>query len=90
MKKRYIATAGTIGIAGIGMVANYLLKKKHSNHYILKDSQGYRTLEDAGIPGQLGITNSAQLDNSNMVYEGSQYGVNYYNEVKEAERYGDN
>lgn len=81
MKKRYIATTIGIGTTGIAVLTNYLLNNKKRK----KHSSQHHILEEAGIPDQMDTKDLAQLENANMVSEGSQYGVNYYNEVKEAE-----
>lgn len=96
MKKRYITTA--VGLLGAGVIASYLLNDKEkknmlktkSNNYKGKvsresDYEHYSTLEEAGIPDQLDRLDLAQIENAKMVSEGSQYGVNYYNEKQEEE-----
>lgn len=78
MKKNYIISAvgGAIGAAA----ASYLLANKRAE----KNEDGLvHTFEDAGIPGQTDNNDLAQFENAKMVSEGSQFGVNYYNEVKE-------
>lgn len=93
MKKRYIVSAvgGAIGASA----ASYLLMNKE-NRAKLKDnlrslSNGIKddneeafdtTFEDAGRPDQTNNKDLAQFENAKMVSEGSQFGVNYYNEVK--------
>jgi len=96
LKKRYVAAA--VGFFSTGLMASYLLsdKKKRSKlkakfsdykRLILGRSEygHYSTLEEAGIPDQLDRVDLAQVENAKMVSEGSQYGVNYYNEIKEEE-----
>ncbi|WP_188454522.1 hypothetical protein [Virgibacillus oceani] len=90
MKKRYVFSA--IGAVGAG-VAGYVLKDK-DNRNKLKEKVKFATqkmkefnhnsttLEDAGIPDQTDNKDLAQFENAKMVSEGSQFGVNYYNEVK--------
>ncbi|SEQ62426.1 hypothetical protein SAMN05216232_2900 [Virgibacillus subterraneus] len=93
MRKRYIASAaGAIGAGIMGVILN-----KEENRNKLKDKVRYitnkvkdtnksnSTLEDAGIPDQTEDKDPAQLENAKMVSEGSQFGVDYYNEVKEKE-----
>ncbi|MBY7143763.1 hypothetical protein KFZ56_12045 [Virgibacillus sp. NKC19-3] len=75
MKKRYILSAGAIGAA----VTGYLLTGKFKTNKKESDT----LLEDAGIPDQLANSSPAQRDNAKMVSEGSQFGVQYYNEVQE-------
>ncbi|CDO02364.1 protein YbyB [Oceanobacillus picturae] len=91
MKKRtMLSTAGAVG--AISLTASYFLKDK-SNREKLK--QGVRkvpgklgmgsndeTFEDAGAPDQSGDKDLAQFENAKMVSEGSQFGVQYYNEHK--------
>lgn len=91
MRKRYLFSG--IGAVGAG-VAGFVLKDKDKRDKIktsVKDTttkikkmnNKESTLEDAGIPDQVDNKDRAQLENSKMVSEGSQFGVNYYNEVKE-------
>ncbi|MBP1948762.1 hypothetical protein [Virgibacillus litoralis] len=93
MRKRYIATAaGAVGAGIMGVIFN-----KEENRNKLKDKVRYltdkvkgtnksnSTFEDAGIPDQAENKDPAQLENSKMVSEGSQFGVDYYNKVKERE-----
>ncbi|HLS09210.1 hypothetical protein [Lentibacillus sp.] len=94
MKKRYIVSvAGAVG-AGI---TGYLLKNQDSRNKlktkvkkgtdklwnISREEQTDSTLEDAGVPDQAATNDPAQLENAKMVSEGSQFGVEYYNQVKE-------
>lgn len=78
MKKRYILSVvgGVIGATATGyFLAN---KQAEKNNSVLG-----QTFEDAGIPGQTDNKDLAQFENAKMVSEGSQFGVNYYNEIKE-------
>lgn len=52
---------------------------------ILKQKDYPTTLEDAGIPGQLRVQDKEHMANADMVSEGSQYGVQYYNKVTTSE-----
>lgn len=85
MRKRYIAA--TIGMVGMGVATNLVLQRKKRSKFTDDYSLQGHILEEAGIPDQLKNEDLAQLENANMVSEGSQYGVNYYNEVKEAEHH---
>ncbi|MBP1968233.1 UDP:flavonoid glycosyltransferase YjiC (YdhE family) [Virgibacillus natechei] len=91
MKKRYILSAGAIGTT----IAGFFLKDKE-NREKLKEKvrpvtnrirnnkeKNVSTLEFAGIPDQSVPEDPDQLENAKMVSEGSQFGVQYYNEVKE-------
>jgi len=91
MKKRYILSA--VGAIGAG----YLLTNKEKREKLKDNVKFYAkklqnnntddffntTLEDAGRPDQTTNRDLAQFENAKMVSEGSQFGVNYYNEVKE-------
>src|SRR5690625_3487630 len=91
MKKRYMIS--TIGAIGAGAIAGYLLKDKESRTQIKEKveqciasftgshEKQHTLLEDVGIPDQVDHQDLAQFENSKMVSEGSQFGVNYYNEV---------
>ncbi len=85
-----LSTASAIG--AISLTAGYFLKDK-SNRERFK--QGVRkvpgklgmqsndeTFEDAGAPDQSNNKDIAQFENAKMVSEGSQFGVQYYNEYK--------
>lgn len=79
MKKRYIVSA--IGAVGGAIAAGYLYRNnnKHGN-----DASNIEAmLEDAGIPDQSRKMNMEQLENAKMVSEGSQFGVQYYNDYRE-------
>ncbi|GGK04259.1 hypothetical protein GCM10007063_28250 [Lentibacillus kapialis] len=92
MKKRFI-TAGAIA----GGITGYLLRNEEKRTKFkskVKDSakkiknfnqdeHSDSTLEDAGAPDQIESKDPSQLENSKMVSEGSQFGVDYYNKVKE-------
>lgn len=75
MRKRYIA-AGVAGAVG-ATVAGYYFKNREESKK--KNSP----FEDAGIPDQTNKMDLAQFENAKMVSEGSQFGVNYYNEMRE-------
>lgn len=76
MRNAYILTA--IGASTlVGFVVVKLIRKNVEHNHTL--------LEDAGIPDQLDDQDLAQASKADMVSEGSVYGVQYYNEVKEEE-----
>lgn len=95
MRKRYIASAAA-GAAGAS-IAGYFLRNKENRDkvkYQLKTAADKvrngknqedldSTFEDAGAPGQTDKKDRTQMENSKMVSEGSQFGVHYYNDVKE-------
>src|SRR5690625_391140 len=94
MRKRYIVAI--LGAVGAGAVVRYFLSDE-DNRENIKDKletinqkvacffkKDYpSTLEEAGIPDQVRHSDVSQMENANMVSEGSQYGVHYYNEVRD-------
>ncbi|MGJ9458563.1 hypothetical protein [Oceanobacillus sp. CF4.6] len=90
MKKRYLLSA--VGVMGAS-VAGYYLKDEKNRNKIKEVSNGVTgkikgktdsTFENAGVPDQSSETSDiAQLENSKMVSEGSQFGVQYYNDKKD-------
>lgn len=96
MRKRHIMTA--VGVLSSGLAASYLLSKKENRNMLKekvsdfkngliakRENKYFSVLEEAGIPDQLNRIDLAQIENAKMVSEGSQYGVNYYNEVQNRE-----
>lgn len=92
MKKRYILSAvgGAIGSTAAG----YYLKDKANREKVVDQAKNIQnewrdftdgndsTFEDAGVPDQSENKSLEQLENAKMVSEGSQFGVQYYNEYK--------
>ncbi|UOR12964.1 hypothetical protein [Halobacillus amylolyticus] len=89
MKKRWIFTA--VGAAAGGTLAYFMKdednrkrvtdKAKSFQANLTQDSeQGDMPIEEAGQP------EASNPENSKMVSEGSQFGVQYYNELTEKER----
>lgn len=80
MNKGYIY--GAVTAASAAMIAGALVVRKKK----INDNEP-DNLELAGIPDQLKKENEKleQLENAKMVSEGSQFGVQYYNEIKEDE-----
>ncbi|PAV29874.1 hypothetical protein CIL05_08320 [Virgibacillus profundi] len=92
MKKRYIISA--VGAAGATAAGIFLNNKDNRNKIketaknVSNKVKDYRNgtntaFEDAGVPDQSADNDLAQLENAKMVSEGSQFGVQYYNENKE-------
>jgi|SRR5690625_3450477 len=88
----------TASAVGMGILAGYFLASKATREKIKDQIEDliykvrnynlgtqHSILEDAGIPDQVGNIDHTQLENAKMVSEGSQYGVNYYNELQEEE-----
>ncbi|SET29496.1 hypothetical protein SAMN05216389_108107 [Oceanobacillus limi] len=79
LKKGYIISAlGAVGVTAGLLVGN----KKKSKQSVKDDNTVDSTLYNAGIPDQISSENEAQLDNAKMVSEGSQYGVQYFNDIE--------
>ncbi|API93760.1 hypothetical protein J32TS6_07740 [Virgibacillus pantothenticus] len=89
MKKKYLySAAGAAGVIG-ATVAGYFLKDKENRDRVKQKVKNYQnsirtTFEDAGVPDQSENQDLAQLENAKMVSEGSQFGVQYYTQNKEA------
>ncbi|WP_042145076.1 hypothetical protein [Paucisalibacillus sp. EB02] len=80
MKKRYVVSALGLGVAGYIMGS-----KANKNHSSLTESKGIDediTFYNAGKPDQVDDLELDQLENAKMVSEGSQFGVQYYNNIK--------
>ncbi|WP_249869905.1 hypothetical protein [Oceanobacillus saliphilus] len=91
MKKRYLLSA--VGALGAG-VAGYYLKDERNRNKIKDTTNEFtskmktkvnKTFENAGVPDQSPDLSDdlSQLENSKMVSEGSQFGVQYYSDKKE-------
>jgi hypothetical protein len=80
VKKRYVVSAIGLGVAG------YLMgTKSKNNHSSSTESQEIDedlTFYNAGKPDQVDDLELDQLENAKMVSEGSQFGVQYYNNIK--------
>ncbi|HAM82117.1 hypothetical protein [Ornithinibacillus bavariensis] len=79
MKKGYVISALGAGIAGFILGARQL--KSQSNSIDMEMDEDL-TLLHAGKPDQVDDLELEQLENAKMVSEGSQFGVQYYNELK--------
>lgn len=77
MNKKLLLLASGVGALS-GLAVTYTINKKNNKDH-------FSTFENAGIPDQSSNKSDDQLENSKMVSEGSQFGVQYYNELK-AER----
>ncbi|ELK45006.1 hypothetical protein QRD89_08290 [Halobacillus sp. ACCC02827] len=86
MKKRWIFTA--VGAVAGGTLAYFL--KDEDNRKQVKDKaksiQGTFTSKDDMPIEEAGKPEVSHLENADMVSEGSQFGVQYYNELTEKER----
>lgn len=85
MKKRYVLSS-----IGIGTAIGYLSINKNMRKNIMGKISGRKKqdafesmLEDAGNPGQTVKQDEDQIEKAKMVAEGSQFGVQYYNEMRE-------
>lgn len=77
MKKAFVYTAGS---AVVAMATGILYARLRD---LSENGDESSHIEQAGIPGQMREQDAAQLENAKMVSEGSQFGVQYYNEAKE-------
>lgn len=74
MKKRYVLPiVGAIASVGVG----YMMKNKNNS----SETTLIDTLENAGKPYEKDSYETDQFQNSKMVSEGSQFGVQYYNKA---------
>jgi len=90
MKKRYLLYLATA--AGAGWIYKKRQPKDERFERLAKsklesqNSAGLEhTLKEAGIPDQIPEKDLAQQENAKMVAEGSQFGVQYYSELKDRE-----
>lgn len=77
MNKAYVYAAGSTVLAVTAGIL-YIRKRKPETE------NEPSNIEQAGIPDQVEEDDLEQLENAKMVSEGSQFGVKYYNELKEA------
>ncbi|WP_152658355.1 hypothetical protein [Oceanobacillus sp. CFH 90083] len=80
MKKRYVVSA--LGAFGAG-VAGILLSDRKKRKKLKSTLGTLRVFENAGKPDEFTEKELDQLENAKMVSEGSQFGVQYYNEKKD-------
>lgn len=73
MKKRYILPI--LGAVAIFLSINIYQKRR------LRKTLEKLSIRNAGVPDEVDRVDDTQLENSKMVAEGSQYGVQYYNEL---------
>ncbi|WP_153735512.1 hypothetical protein [Aquibacillus halophilus] len=72
----------SIGAVGAGVVSYLVVDKKWKK--ILNTFKKRSNINDDKLPlEQAGVPEVDNEENAKMVSEGSQFGVNYYNEVKE-------
>ncbi|MEN2468160.1 hypothetical protein [Ornithinibacillus sp. FSL M8-0202] len=82
MKKRYIVSAIGAGVAGYLIGATKFKKHPSSNNSEFSEDL---TFLKAGKPDEVEELELDQLENAKMVSEGSQFGVQYYNNKKATE-----
>ncbi|RWZ60739.1 hypothetical protein EQV77_05440 [Halobacillus fulvus] len=86
MRKRWMFTA--VG-AVVGGALAYFLKDEENRQQVAdktRDIQGKFTKKDDLPIEEAGNPQVSNLENADMVAEGSQFGVQYYNELTEKER----
>ena len=88
MKKLSITIlVGSLGVGTMIIIKKLREGKTKFRHDGLFDNPNDEVILDrAGTPGQIdGYEDEDILENAKMVSEGSQFGVNYFNEVQEEE-----
>lgn len=91
MKKRNIISVVGASVIGASAVSYLLLNdsqkskiKESVNSLLNKQTDpSDSTFEKAGHPDEMNMEDVADLENAKMVSEGSQFGVQYYNEKRE-------
>lgn len=78
-KNLVIPAIGALTALGIGYVLINNKGEKRENGTLS------HSLENAGIPDQMEPEDESQMENAKMVSEGSQFGVQYFNEMSEEE-----
>lgn len=77
MKKNYWLVISAVVVAAF---TTYFIVKKQSKN---ESTSFIRTLINAGVPDQVDELETDQLENAKMVSEGSQFGVQYFNQAIE-------
>jgi len=80
LKKSVVIPAlglGALTAVGLGFVLKNNRNDKYENGTIS------HSLANAGIPDQMEREDESQIENAKMVSEGSQFGVQYFNEMSE-------
>lgn len=77
-KNLIISVVGVIAIALGASAAGYLIRERQKT----QNNSTPDSFINAGIPDESADTGVAQLENSKMVSEGSQFGVQYFNHAK--------
>lgn len=91
MKKRNIVSAVGASVIGAG-AASYLLMNEQQKEKLKEKfnvvtnifaKESASTFDKAGQPDQVSSEELADFENAKMVSEGSQFGVQYFNEKRE-------
>lgn len=96
MRKRSIVTAVGASVIGAGAASYFLMNDNQKEK--LRDrvnsitnkftnTEPASTFDKAGKPDELESRDKADLENAKMVSEGSQFGVQYYNEHEDEEEF---
>src|SRR5699024_8460765 len=75
MRKNYMLAIFTVVAAAI--TSYFFIRNRSKN----EPTSFVRTLMNAGLPDQVDELEADQLENSKMVSEGAQFGVQYYNQT---------
>ncbi|UOQ47995.1 hypothetical protein MUN88_18370 [Gracilibacillus caseinilyticus] len=85
MQKRNMI--GMVGAAAGVATISYMLMDKNKRSMLMdkwSDMKDYLNTENTDLPiEEAGDPGKDQLENADMVAEGSQFGVDYYNKVKQ-------
>ncbi|HLR22846.1 MAG TPA: hypothetical protein VK100_03885 [Pseudogracilibacillus sp.] len=80
MNNKYL-TAMFMGV--ITFIATYVILSRDEKE---KNESFDLSMEKAGIPDQIESKEPTETENANMVSEGSQFGVQYYNHLPESKK----
>lgn len=80
VNKNFLYGVAIATVVGFSTVACMLKLAQRKN--IKKLTENFsETIEKGGLPDQMSEENDTQRENADMVSEGSQFGVQYYNEI---------
>ena len=94
MKKRNVVTKVGARVIGACAASYFLMNEQQKEKVKYKvmnvtnifSNQSASTFDKAGKPDQVNDKDLANFENAKMVSEGSQFGVQYYNEKREEEQ----
>ncbi|MDX8044891.1 hypothetical protein SH601_02730 [Gracilibacillus sp. S3-1-1] len=80
---RKSSVVGVIGAVTVAATASYLLLDKPIRKINNKKYSNPNRQNQASLPIEAAIDPGEELENANMIAEGSQFSVNYYDKMKE-------